>query len=128
MPKYMVKRERTLCYHIIVDAPDADTAEDVAYSAAHWHEGPAYWQPLDSEEVDETVTADITVMPEETSTVTLRRESGEDITIELGLFDMGWRVLTVLDEAGNDITLLPGEERAAVELAEAGMDETGRDE
>jgi hypothetical protein len=128
MPKYIVRHERCTSYHLVVDAPSAEMAEDAAYGAAHWHEGPSHWQPLDGEEADETLTVDITVEPEETSTVTLRRESGEDITVELGLFDAGWKVLTVLDEDGNDITLLPGEEEAAVELAEAGMDETGRDE
>lgn len=128
MPKYMVRRERCLSYHIIVDAPDVDAAEDAAYGFAQWHEGLDYWQHVDAEEVDDSVTADITLVPEEISTVTLRRESGEDITVELGLFDAGWKVLTVLDEAGNDITLLPGEEEAAASLADAGMDETGRDE
>lgn len=83
-------------------------------------------QDLQTEETDQE--ADITVEPEETSTVTLRRESGEDITVELGLFDTGWRVTSVVDEDGNDITLLPGEDEAAIALAEAGMDETGRDE
>lgn len=126
MPKYIVRHERCTSYHLVVDAPSAEMAEDAAYAAAHWHEGPSHWQPLDVEEADETETADITVMPEETSTVTLRRTS-EDITVELGMFDTGWRVLTVLDEAGDDIMLLPGEEEAAIGLAEAGMDETGRD-
>ena len=129
MPKYIVKRERCTPYHIIVDAPDADTAEDVAYASTQWREGPDYWQPVDPEEVSDDEDADITVAPaEETSTVTLCRESGEDITVELGLFDTGWRVTAVVDEDGNDSTLLPGEDEAAIALAEAGMDETGRDE
>ena len=128
MPKYLVRRERCIPYENVVEAADEDAAEDVAYnySMSEWNEGSGYWQDLQTEETDQE--ADITVEPEETSTVTLRRESGEDITVELGLFDTGWRVTSVVDEDGNDITLLPGEDEAAIALAEAGMDETGRDE
>lgn len=127
MPKYLVRRERCIPYEVVVEAPDEDAAEEFAYlNMDAWHEHSGYWQDLQTEETDQE--ADITVEPEETSTVTLRRESGEDITVELGLFDTGWRVTSVVDEDGNDITLLPGEDEAAIALAEAGMDETGRDE
>lgn len=71
--------------------------------------------------------ADTYVEPETIATVTLRRGE-EDLTVELGLFDTGWRVLTVLDENGDDSPLQPVEEEAAIALAESGVDETGRDE
>jgi len=53
MPLYRVRRERCIEYSLVVEAPSADEADEAADGyEGEWNTEPAYWQDLETYELD----------------------------------------------------------------------------
>lgn len=53
MPLYRVRRERCIPVEIVVEAPSMQEAEDAAFTSDKWEDGCAYWQDIETEELED---------------------------------------------------------------------------
>ena len=64
MPLYRVRRERCIPVEIVVMAPSMQEAEDAAFASDKWEDGCAYWQGIETEELEDGDAEPALVVPD----------------------------------------------------------------